>query len=57
METLDKALSLVFQKMWASSFSVTEVFYWSEIIAPVERSLSDSVFKIYLLLVERLLAL
>ena len=29
----------------------------SEIIAPVERSLSDSVFKTYFLLVERLLAL
>ena len=36
MEPLDKALSLVFQKLWASSFYVTEVFSWSEIIAPVE---------------------
>ena len=26
METLDKALSLVFQMMWASSFDVSEVF-------------------------------
>ena len=33
--------------MWASSLFVTEVFFWSEIIAPVERSLSDSVFITY----------
>ena len=44
METLDKALALCSSRCGLPRSMWPRFFYWSEIIASVERSLSDSVF-------------